>query len=328
MAKAGGPENIGAVNIGVEADIKPLLTGLDQAKAQAAQKGEEIGQAAKAGVQRGAAGGGGGGGGSIPSVPKIDGNALWAQIQADAAGMAPVGASAAAGAAAGAGAAVSFAAIAAGIEAVAQVLPNVVDGLFSVTKQQMELKDALERNAISLQAAAATMEKMFSSATGGNPNISQDIPGKIARLDEKMAEIDSQLAEYTLKDVYDYTIGYPMHWLMDTPTRRAQLTEQREEFDSERGVLSRQVSGIRTREKLSGTIGGVARSVAMEMGMEVPANFGPLGTASPAEAAMIADLLRNNNMILQEILRASTQSYQQGQQRAVDMMRGIDRADR
>lgn len=333
MATPGGPEQIGAVNIGVEANIDPLIRDLEKAKAEAARKGEEIGKATKEGINKGASASAAGGG-AIPPIPKTDAKALWAQIEADAAAMSGGGGAVAAGAAAGVSAAVVLPAVLTALQQASSALESLGDALFEGTKQQLELKDALQRNSESLAMASATMQKMYESSTGGNRNVSSRPAERLAGLDTKIAGLDERLAEYTPTDYfqlgfkYATPIGWLAHGVFGAKTKREQYEEQRAELMTERTLVAQQFSGIRSREKGLGTIGGVANMVSGEMGMEVPANFGPLGTVSMSEAAMLADILRNNNTILQEILKQSTMSYQQQQQRAIDIMRGVEETQR
>lgn len=346
MSQQGGPNEIGAVSVGVGADLEALRKGLEQAKQDAGKAGEDAGKAFVEGMGKGADSGPasiGSGKGSAPGskLPPI-GPDLWKEMGGDALESDLAGAAAGGEAAGGAGMAGGLAAgaaitgIAMAIIAASNKMVEAIerqaksnyelgkslgDALFETRKQMLELDQAIRFSAESLAKQQAINSGIYDRATGGNLNVSKEADDRRKQLESEVEADRAKLLQFQTnvpKKLFESLISNDRKGFLDTATEEAALERQLAEDEGRLNRQLAQTGGIVNRERMRSTLGG--RAIAGGIAERGEIGWGP--SLSPAGAAAVDDMIRDNPSAMREQLKWLRMNYMQQQDFITDQRRG------
>lgn len=358
MANPGGPNEIGAISVGVVPD----LSAMAQVPAAAAKAGEDAGKAHAEGFAKGAKGvkltltqaewEGMGGHGPTPSgpgsssvigaggkgayelvdsgrymlaadggnVPKFPGG-INGPVNPGGATKVVSGWGAGGGGMGGDGSAMDVAKISAALYGLKELLETLSNGLFSNTEQMIQLRQGLAENQRSLSKSIEQRESHFSQITGGNLNISDSMNKRISEMEREKQDIEDQLAQpYSVGDVLDYAVTESGLAGGDAKTGRQQQSAQVKVLDDKLANLRKQASGVTARQRAKGTLGGILRDEGFG-DPNVPMGPGP--SLSPSDAAYIRDQIKLNPDWAKEQAKWQQMSYEQQQKHVDELRRGV-----
>lgn len=342
MANPGGAESLGAVKVDVGADIAPLIAELDKAKQQAQQKGVEAGQAAAQGFTQGVGSGGGSFGGGIAG-PGIG--------MGGAGGAAPPNVVAAAGAGGTGGFAAVFNGVVAtlgdliqAIKRFEQIGETVGNGIVENTKRQAELTRAIENFQFAAAHARDVNQDRFARATGANLNVDPFQAAQWAKMDEQATAAESALQKHegnlSLGDYYSLGMEKaiktfsPFGWVASAFGKRiytSSITQERENaraVRAEANARQAQLFAVAQRNLEQTGQGEIVYEEALAAGLEPRESMRHAGMAlTPVQAAGFRASIRGDTNWLRELMHRFGDSFNEKQERAIQML-GIDRTVR
>lgn len=310
MANQGGPNEIGKVSVGVEANIQPLLEGLEKAKVAAQQASADIQQ--KTGPTGGAASAYGYGttpGEMAESVRQTD-NRTRANYQLGDSFQTIAG---------------QVALLTANLEKFYQAGSNIGTVLAGVVKETLEYEQAVRQANVALEKSLQLRQQFTTERVGGNAVAGNAAEERVQTLEREnaalRAEMDSPMAvaqdylERFPRGVYSLlTGGEGPTWSTTREQRQQQVDENERAIDFNR----RESQKFRDAQEERFTVGGIAASLAGLPAGSLP----PIQRLSPSGAAMTRDFYSNNPDLLDMLVKYHQMSYMQREQQIIEAMRG------
>ena len=286
MATAGGPDSIGELRVDIVGDDSQLDAAIDRAK----QKVEA------------AAGGGGGG--------------------ATAGGTATAAATPAGGLNSGAINGAAIGVLINQMVAVAEKFEKLGESIgsmfFEGAKQQLELTQAIRQLNTSLasqqQINAGKLNQQARGVGGRAPSTAMQ--DRLAGFETENAAIDASLAENptigdALAGAAEFLTFNPFTGESDIKSRRTQMREQRADNQTSIDSLRRQQGGL-IQAGRQNTSGRVLADAAEDAGIPFNPTMRNSGDAmTPANAALMGDVLKGQKQLIEMLIRQGTFEGQQ-----------------
>jgi len=292
MSTPGGPNEIGAVSVGVTADLSQLAQDMQGAAPIAEKAGEEAGKAFNKGVEKATTEGGGakwmgeGSDGFVgPARPtgKDEAARQWALANEEAAALnagGGGGAGAAESGGAGGGAVVDAASILAAAKLIQLAVSEfaaagqkigiaIGEAMQETQKQYLELNQSLRQYSQSVERGISLREDHYQKLTGANPltrdgaviKNASDLEREQATLTEKRAELDKEWATTPM----DLTDAYK--WKQRSESVNNQMAENAARIARD----SREVSDVQARVRRDFTYEGLLAQEDDARGISHPA---------------------------------------------------------
>lgn len=329
MAEQGGPNQIGAVNVGIGADISALKEALGQAKQEAQKQGEETGKAFVEGVEKGKANSGYYVG-SVPSVNGIVGPGIAPASPSPASPSSAPSSSTGGGFGAATafntsvGAAMQIAAQIDKFEAIGEKIGNA---LFGGVKQMAEVAQAIERSAASFARQMQMERQAWDNRTGGNKQIDSAAIARLQKYESQEEKLQEEIAGANNMQQFVGDFGRRLERRMGIPngwTFLGQKQKQLAELQSEIQSARRQVSGIATGHAAVGTtLGGVETEMAGEMGIPISGRLQPQQSLSISGAEEYRMLFRSDPELLRMMVRLQSGTVAEQQKARIELIKGV-----
>lgn len=304
MSRAGGPNEIGKLSVGIHADIEGLRADLEQAKQVAAEGGKAIGEAVKEGQSQA-----GGGATDSPTTTAATG------------GPGQIGGGANLSLLNAAAIKELVALIPQAFSAMENLAGKLTDHAGAMSRLEFERAQSNESLSRSLQLVADELAKR----TGGSPFTDPNnvVATRIAAIDQKIAALETRIATPTTDDTIDSArdigmrlITAPFSGLRDTYSTGIESAQSElNDLKRERSGLTDTRDAVAERNRQRYTVGGVLEQAVRESGEEVPGSgrFPTGGAVSPFAAAEFKRLLISIDGLRHEMVKMNSGSAIQQQ---------------